>query len=177
MRTMARGHALMTTALALLAAPCGGAKLSVMVNGIPGAMGREIAAACLRRDGVTLVPYALTGPGLQGEVEVDDGLGGPPVGVQLYEPEARDELAARVATDFGDAISSGSFVCVDFTHPTAVNANAEWYAAESLPFVMGTTGGDRDALTATTAASGVYAVIAPNMAKQIVALQAALLQG
>ena len=59
MRTMARGHnALMTTALALLAAPCGGAKLSVMVNGIPGAMGREIAAACLRRDGVTLVPYA-----------------------------------------------------------------------------------------------------------------------
>jgi len=40
--------------------------------------------------------------------------------------------------------------------------------------MMGTTGGDRDALMTSTKASGVYAVIAPNTAKQIVAFQATL---
>ena len=36
---------------------------------------------------------------------------------------------------------------------------------------MGTTGGDREALLRDVAAAGTYAVIAPNMGKQIVAFQ------
>mmetsp|Transcript_9450 Transcript_9450/g.14248 ORF Transcript_9450/g.14248 Transcript_9450/m.14248 type:complete len:188 (+) Transcript_9450:1-564(+) len=39
---------------------------------------------------------------------------------------------------------------------------------------MGTTGGDREALLRCVAEAGVHCVIAPNMAKQIVALQAAI---
>ena len=39
---------------------------------------------------------------------------------------------------------------------------------------MGTTGGDRPRLLADVKAAGHYAVIAPNMGKQIVALQAGL---
>mmetsp|Transcript_5146 Transcript_5146/g.6775 ORF Transcript_5146/g.6775 Transcript_5146/m.6775 type:complete len:178 (+) Transcript_5146:1-534(+) len=39
---------------------------------------------------------------------------------------------------------------------------------------MGTTGGDREKLTSVTEEGGAYAIIAPNMAKQIVALQAGL---
>jgi 4-hydroxy-tetrahydrodipicolinate reductase len=148
-------------------------KLTVMMNGLPGAMGKEIAAACLRREGVGLAPFALTGPGCGGEVDVDDGSGGSPMTVKLYEPEQRDELAAAAKAAFPDL---GSLVCVDFTHPSAVNGNAEWYAANQLPFVMGTTGGDRDALLACVDDAKTYAVIAPNMAKQIVALQAALQQ-
>ena len=45
--------------------------VTVMMNGLPGAMGLEIAAACLRREGVALAPFALTGPGCAGEVGVD----------------------------------------------------------------------------------------------------------
>lgn len=37
-------------------------------------------------------------------------------------------------------------IVIDFTHPTAVNPNAEFYAKHKLPYIMGTTGGDRDAL-------------------------------
>ena len=143
----------------------------VMMNGLPGAMGMEIAQACLRREGVALAPFALTGPGCGGEVVVDAGTG-ETVTVKLYEAEQREEAAA-VAKAYS---APGSLVCVDFTHPSAVNDNAEWYAKHKLPFVMGTTGGDREALLATTQGSGGYAVIAPNMAKQIVALQAALQQ-
>jgi len=39
---------------------------------------------------------------------------------------------------------------------------------------MGTTGGDRDALLATVKGSGNYAVIAPQMGKQLVAFQAGM---
>lgn len=49
--------------------------------------------------------------------------------------------------------------------------NARFYCKNSLPFVMGTTGGDRAALMEDVKAAGVYAVIAPNMGKQIVAFQ------
>ena len=141
--------------------------LAVMMNGLPGAMGKEIGLACLRRDGVTLAPFALTGPGCGGEVVVGD------VTVTMYEPDedGKSALAARAKSEYPEL---GSLVCVDFTHPTAVNGNAEWYVANSLPFVMGTTGGDREALMSCVESSDAYAVIAPNMAKQIVALQAAL---
>ena len=85
----------------------------------------------------------------------------------------RETVAALAKEKYAEL---GSLVCIDFTHPTAVNGNAEWYASHGLPFVMGTTGGDREALMRVTADAKTYAVIAPNMAKQIVALQAALEQ-
>lgn len=129
-------------------------------------MGREIASAALRR-GLRLAPFALTGPGCGGEALCDDARGGAPVSVRLYEPADRDALAARLA-------AFPRLIAVDFTHPSSVNANAAWYAASGLPFVMGTTGGDRAALLRDATASGCYAVIAPNMSKQIVALQAAI---
>jgi 4-hydroxy-tetrahydrodipicolinate reductase len=73
-----------------------------------------------------------------------------------------------------DTIKSlqGQFLSVDFTHPSAVNPNAEFYCRAGLPFVMGTTGGDRRKLVDTVTASSITAVIAPNMAKQIVGFQA-----
>ena len=141
--------------------------LAIMMNGLPGAMGREIASAAMAREGVTLAPFALTGAGFGGECEVDG------VTVKLFEPSERDECAKLAKEAYPEA---GTLVCIDFTHPTAVNDNADWYGANKLPFVMGTTGGDRDALLSGTRDSGTYAVIAPNMAKQIVALQAALEQ-
>lgn len=39
--------------------------------------------------------------------------------------------------------AGGRIVVVDYTHPDAVNSNAEFYAKKGLNFVMGTTGGDR----------------------------------
>lgn len=145
---------------------------SLIVNGLPGAMGVEIAQACLRR-GLRLAPFALTGPGQPESISVDDGNGGEAVEVRLFPPEGRDELAACMLDTYGGE-GAGSFVCIDFTHPSAVNGNAEWYSQHGLPFVMGTTGGDRDLLHKCVDDAGLYCVIAPNMAKQIVALQAAL---
>ena len=88
--------------------------------------------------------------------------------LQMAPLRGADEVAARLAADYPNA------VCIDFTLPRAVNPNSEWYAKHGLPFVMGTTGGDREALMATVEKANTYCVIAPNMAKQIVALQVRL---
>lgn len=83
----------------------------------------------------------------------------------LIKPDQREERIREIKQKFSP------FIAVDFTHPSAVNDNADFYCRHGLPFVMGTTGGDRKALEERVRNSEIVAVIAPNMAKQIVALQ------
>jgi len=82
-------------------------------------------------------------------------------------PDDASSALHDVATAYPDVI------CVDYTHPSSANLNADLYGSTGLSFVMGTTGGDPGAMQRAMGPD-VYAVIAPNMAKQIVALQAAL---
>ncbi|KAF3544151.1 hypothetical protein DY000_02002452 [Brassica cretica] len=52
--------------------------------------------------------------------------------------------------------------------------NAELYSKVGVPFVMGTTGGDRNKLYETVEEAKIYAVISPQMGKQVVAFLAAM---
>ncbi|KAL5546383.1 hypothetical protein UlMin_006070 [Ulmus minor] len=61
-----------------------------------------------------------------------------------------------------------NLIVVDYTIPAAINANAELYSKVGVPFVMGTTGGDRDQLYKTVEDSKVYAVISPQMGKHVI---------
>ena len=63
-------------------------------------------------------------------------------------------------------------IIIDYTLPSAVDENGRFYREHKVPFVMGTTGGDREALLAETKAANMFAVIAPQMGKQVVAFQA-----
>mmetsp|Transcript_9479 Transcript_9479/g.29382 ORF Transcript_9479/g.29382 Transcript_9479/m.29382 type:complete len:286 (-) Transcript_9479:90-947(-) len=141
--------------------------ITVMMNGLPGAMGHEVSAACLRR-GFGLAPVALTGPGMPSDCAVTEG--SQTVNVRLVTA-AEDQRAAVAAmqAQFGKGL-----VIIDFTHPSAVNPNVDIYTAQKCPFVIGTTGGDRAKMMKVTEESGTYAVVAPNMCKQIVAFQATM---
>lgn len=140
--------------------------INVMLNGIPGNVAVNLFHHILADSRFRLIPYSLTGPDIgEPAIELDD------VAVKLLQPRLRDEM-------IGDIVrTEGPFISVDFTHPSAANANAEFYTAHHLPFVMGTTGGDREKLAETVQASDIAAVIAPNMAKQIVGLQAMMEYG
>ena len=133
--------------------------VQVMVNGIPGNMGKIVAETCVKR-GLELVPYSLTGEII---VENESEVAGKTV--QLLKPSNREERIGEVFAKYPNLI------CVDYTHPTAVNDNAAFYVKHKIPFVMGTTGGDRDALLKLVADANHPSVIAPNMSKQIVAFQ------
>ena len=132
------------------------APIRVMVNGIPGNMAARVASHAIKDDRFQLIPQSLTGPEIS---ETEYRLG--PVELTLLHPETRDAEIAETIT------RQGPFICVDYTHPSAVNENAEFYCRHGLPFVMGTTGGDRFRLEKTVCDAAIAAVIAPNMAKQI----------
>jgi len=146
--------------------------LHVMVNGMPGPMATAAAQACLRK-GLSLAPVGLTGPDVEAcTIEVKDEDTGRSASVRLISSVDMDEAGASL---LGLRAGAGeeNVVAIDYTHPLAVNGNARWYVEQRLPFVMGTTGGDREEL-GRDVGEGNFAVIAPNMGKQIVAMQAAL---
>ncbi|MFZ0243942.1 MAG: dihydrodipicolinate reductase [Desulfobacterales bacterium] len=135
--------------------------IKVMVNGLPGQMAKTVARHVARDNRFDLVPFSLTGPEITAErLRVEDA------DVSLVRPQDREAALPKL-----NALSP-EFISVDFSHPSAVNQNGEFYCHNALPFVMGTTGGDRDRLTAAVRSSSTAAVIAPNMAKQIVGFQA-----
>lgn len=132
--------------------------IPVMVNGLPGNVAGAIAQGVLAHPGYSLVPFSLTGPEI---TETGRRVGD--ASVSLVRPADRESAMAQIPADA---------ITVDFTHPSAVNGNAAFYCEQKRPFVMGTTGGDRELLVRTVEESGIPAVIAPNMAKQIVGFQA-----
>ncbi len=136
-------------------------QINIMVNGLPGNVAQVIARHAADNDGLNLLPYSLTGP----EIEFDSHEVAGEV-IRLIRP---DERQAHMKT-LDPSLTP--FISIDFTHPTAVNQNARFYCDNAMPFVMGTTGGDREQLVQTVQNSQTAAVIAPNMAKQIVGFQA-----
>ena len=135
--------------------------INVMVNGLPGSVATTVARSVAADARFTLIPFSLTGPEIEArECKAAGAL------VHLIPPGERDEAVQELSARYG------RFLSVDYTHPSAVNANAEFYCRSALPFVMGTTGGDRLMLEETVRRSETVAVVAPNMAKQIVGFQA-----
>jgi 4-hydroxy-tetrahydrodipicolinate reductase len=133
----------------------------VMINGLPGNVTQIIARHFDADDRFTIMPYSFTGPEIEiKHCHINE------LAIELITPAAQQDKITAIQEE------QGHFITIDFTHPTAVNANAEFYCRHMMPFVMGTTGGDREKLSKTVTQSNNTAVIAPNMAKQIVGLQA-----
>jgi 4-hydroxy-tetrahydrodipicolinate reductase len=135
--------------------------IKIMVNGIPGKVATTIARHILKDNRFELIRRSLTGPEIQHrQYQLDHAA------IGLVTPSSRERDIESIKA------AEGAFISVDFTLPAAANENAAFYCRHSLPFVMGTTGGDRDLLEKTVQSSSICAVIAPNMAKQIVGFQA-----
>jgi 4-hydroxy-tetrahydrodipicolinate reductase len=132
-----------------------------MINGLPGNVASIIAGHAMADPRVSLLPHSLTGPEIDADQHTISG-----TAIELIKPADREKRIDDLAA------VHGRFISVDFTHPSAVTDNAAFYCSRGLPFVMGTTGGDRKKLAETVAESKTCAVIAPNMAKQIVGFQA-----
>jgi len=135
--------------------------VDIMLNGMPGNVASIIAGHIADDPRCNLVPFSMTGPEIEKRYHNIRGMD-----VALIKPDEIEVAILEIIEKFP------AMITVDFTHPTAVNSNASFYARFNLPFVMGTTGGDRDALHNTVISSSISAVIAPNMVKQIVGFQA-----
>ncbi|KAK4802297.1 hypothetical protein SAY86_000500 [Trapa natans] len=134
----------------------------VMVNSCSGKMGQAVLKAA-DSAGLGIVPVSF---GCAEEAGKTIELCGK--AIQVHGPSDRESILASVFDEYPNMI------VVDYTIPDAVNSNAELYCKVGVPFVMGTTGGDRNLLYKTVEDSNVYAVISPQMGKQVVAFLAAM---
>jgi len=142
------------------------ALINVMMNGIPGNAAVTIAEHIAADNRFNLIPYAFTGPEITEKTYRINN-----ADIRLVQPGQREPMIYEIKE------KEGFFISVDYTHPSAVNSNADFYCRHQLPFVMGTTGGDREELNRTVSESDISAVIAPNMGKQIVGFQAIMEYG
>lgn len=138
--------------------------LAVVVSDCSGKMGGAVAEAVARRPGCVLVPEGFTGRAGGQTLEV----GGVEVRAHCFSECDPAAVLARLKEEYP------RLVCVDYTVPDVVETMNATYSAAGVPFVMGTTGGDRAKLVDVPAAAGTYAVVAPQMGKQLVAFQAGL---
>lgn len=140
--------------------------IHIMINGLPGNVASIMAKFGLQDERFQVIPFSLTGQEIpEDQCEVEDTV------FHLIKPDVRESKILEIKDKYS------SFISIDYTHPTAVNSNANFYAKNGLPYVMGTTGGDRADLERTVNDSDSPAVIAPNMAKQIVGFQAMMEYG
>jgi len=149
--------------------------IKTLISGLPGKMSSTVAQHLLKEEPIEfyVMPYALTGPEIT-EKEHTINFTRPShyftsssQKFTLIKPDERESMVGALKERWDRNV-----IAVDYSHPSAVNANADFYCKHNIPFVMGTTGGDRNALEQKVRDSEIVAVIAPNMAKQIVAFQA-----
>ncbi|KAJ3682575.1 hypothetical protein LUZ60_015148 [Juncus effusus] len=138
------------------------ASFPILVNGCTGKMGQAVAESAISA-GLKLVPVSFSR-----REKPDRALKIGETDVKIHRFEERENVLSSVLEKYPDLI------VMDFTVPDAVNENAELYCKVGVPFVMGTTGGDREMLHKTVRDSNVYAVISPQMGKQVVAFLAAM---
>ncbi|KAF7826139.1 4-hydroxy-tetrahydrodipicolinate reductase 2, chloroplastic-like [Senna tora] len=143
-------------------------KLPVMVNACTGKMGKAVIETA-EINGLYVVPVSFSSEGRCGG---DTYLTYPLSGKEflVFGPSSnRKKILKTIFHHFPDLI------VVDFTVPSAVNANAELYSKVRVPFVMGTNGGNRDMLFTNARDSDVYALISPQMNKKIAAFCGAVI--
>ncbi|KAK8554146.1 hypothetical protein V6N12_031119 [Hibiscus sabdariffa] len=136
--------------------------IPIMVNGCTGKMGKSVIKAA-DSAGLHIVPVSFGSEKESGQTVELCGKE-----ILVHGPSERESILASVFQEYPN------LVVVDYTVPATVNDNAELYCKVGVPFVMGTTGGDRDQLHKTVEESKVYTVISPQMGKQVVAFLAAM---
>lgn len=136
--------------------------IKVMIVGLPGNMATYAARRILLEKNLHLLPYSITGNDVDDNKQVINDLE-----IALIRDGDSEKKNAVVK-------SNAPFIAIDFTEPNVVHRNIEYYCRNDINFVMGTTGVVINKIKQSIKESNVCAVIAPNMAKQIVALQAML---
>ena len=132
----------------------------VLIAGLPGNMATTFAKHALKENKISVLNWSITG------VEVDDKK--VDVNGHMFDLVRIDERS-RINQLFEDTRPD---IIVDYTEPDAVEENVGLYCRKKTSFIMGTTGVVRNKISRQVKDSDINAVVAPNMGKQIVAMQA-----
>ena len=146
--------------------------ISVLVSGLPGPMARSVAECCLDR-GFNLLPFSFTGLKSSKNIKqvTIEGLNRSQE-VKLYPGPGLDPSSKSKLMDIKGACEQ--LIVVDYSTPQAVLENIHCYVDTNCDFIMGTTGEDLSIIKDILNKGTNLALISPNMAKQIVAIQSTI---
>lgn len=130
-----------------------------MINGLPGNMASLVEAALANHPQFKVIATSLTGPR-----KVTQRYNGKTGFKTLFAPPQHYSVIQETAKEWPDLIA------IDFTQPNGVEENVNLYCSNNIPFIMGTTGGNRDILPSLVQNSNISAVIATNMSAPVVML-------
>lgn len=134
--------------------------IKVLIAGLPGNMATAFAKHAIREGDIDVLDVSLTG----NETDVDavdiDGI-----------------LFHLIKADNTEGIDklfeeNTSVIVVDYTEPHVVKDNIDLYYRKNVNFIIGTTGVSTYEVEKVVKESEINAIVAPNMGKQIVAIQA-----
>ena len=126
--------------------------IPILMVGLPGKMATLVAEAVVQREDFDLLPIAMTSPRHNRTyMDIRDQR------IQLVDYCPNDLTLGRIA--------------IDFTTPQSVVLNTIHYTSLRIPFVMGTSGGNREEMEEMVRRSRTCAVIAANMDPQIIRRQ------
>lgn len=143
----------------------------VLISGLPGKMATLVTQALLDDDRYIVVPYTLVGSETTTKHIGIELATGEMTFLRTIRPQGRARKLRSILEKHPDLI------IVDYSVPSAVNGNARLFCKLGIPFVMGTTGGNREALKRTVELSDIPAVISPNMSPAIVLFMAMIEYG
>jgi 4-hydroxy-tetrahydrodipicolinate reductase len=134
--------------------------IKILVVGLPGNMATTFTRHALKEKNIDLINFSITGNDCDREYhKVDRHI------FRLIK--ANDKAGIDKLFEEHEPI-----IVVDYTEPSVVEHNIDLYCQKCTNFVIGTTGVVIDKVSERIKESDINAVIAPNMGKQIVALQA-----
>ena len=134
----------------------------ILISGGTGNMATRMVLALLDDDRYLVIPYTLVGPEVKAKSVEIKPRKGPIKVLQTIGIRNRAKKLRELADRFP------GLVIVDYSQPAAVNRNARLFCKLGIPFIMGTTGGNRGLLIRTVKKSATTAVISPNMSPDIV---------
>jgi 4-hydroxy-tetrahydrodipicolinate reductase len=134
--------------------------IRILIVGLPGNMATTFTKHVLKENGIEVLNFSITGSDTdEDEYNVDGRI------FHLIKANEREEVNKL----FED---NKPTIVIDYTEPQVVDKNIDLYCRKKVNFIMGTTGVVINKVSDKIRDSGINAVIAPNMGKQIVALQA-----
>ena len=131
-------------------------KIGVIISGLPGNMALLTARTIEESGQFELFPVGLTGSDPDEGIEKTITVGADEKEIILFSPEERSNFLCSLNKE---RAYYNHVLVLDFTHPSAILENVLFYCENGLPFVMGTTGGDRLKLAEIVGSSRISAVL------------------
>ena len=134
--------------------------IKILVVGLPGNMATTFTKYALKEKEIDVINFSITGNDCEDENYKVSGrifhL------IKANDMAGIDELFEKHEPT----------IVVDYTEPSVVEQNIDLYCRKEVNFIMGTTGVNIDKVSEKIKEFDISTVIAPNMGKQIVAIQA-----